>query len=97
MNKVAVMLAMVLLFVPGIVLADEGTELVLQIVGFLVSADGFGPAEWLALGTLALHGIAIVIVNVTPTPIDNTIYSRLYRYLLEPAAGLIWKERVKQK
>jgi len=45
--------------------------------------------EILALGT-ALHGLALVIVNLTPSKKDDFIYNRLYR-VIEVVAGLVTK------
>lgn len=37
---------------------------------------------------LALHGAAILIVNLTPTPLDNTVVGYLYKGL-EILAGIV--------
>lgn len=43
---------------------------------------------------LAAHGLALLIVNLTPTPRDNAIVARLYR-ALELIAGL-WTPMAKR-
>ena len=43
--------------------------------------------EILALGA-ALHGLALVIVNLTPTPKDDEAYAKLYK-VIEVIAGII--------
>jgi hypothetical protein len=37
---------------------------------------------------VAVHGLALAIVNVTPTPKDNEVVAKLYR-AIEILAGLI--------
>lgn len=44
---------------------------------------------------LALHGIALVIVNFTDTPKDNELLARLYR-MIEFIAGIVRPNKVKQ-
>jgi len=76
--------------------AYADSELVITIIGYLVThAGSFGWVEWSVLGAVVLHFVALVVVNLTPTPADNLMYGKLYRYLLEPIAGVVSK-RVKQ-
>lgn len=42
----------------------------------------------------ALHGAALVVVNMTPTPVDNAVLTKVYR-VVEIAAGLVG-EKVKE-
>jgi hypothetical protein len=37
---------------------------------------------------LAVHGVAILIVNLTPTPKDNEVVAKYYR-VIEVLAGII--------
>lgn len=37
---------------------------------------------------LAIHGVAILIVNLTPTPKDNEVVAKYYR-VVEVLAGII--------
>jgi hypothetical protein len=37
---------------------------------------------------LAVHGVAILIVNLTPTPKDNEVVAKYYR-IIEVLAGII--------
>ncbi|MBO8085937.1 MAG: hypothetical protein J7D61_07845 [Marichromatium sp.] len=37
---------------------------------------------------LSLHGTAVLIVNLTPTPVDNTIVSAFYK-VVEVLAGIV--------
>jgi hypothetical protein len=37
---------------------------------------------------LAIHGVAILIVNLTPTPKDNEVVAKYYR-VIEVLAGII--------
>lgn len=56
------------------------------------AALAFIVAHWVdivAIGA-ALHGLALVIVNLTPSETDNKIYNKVYR-VIEVAAGLITK------
>lgn len=56
------------------------------------AALAFIVAHWVdivAIGA-ALHGLALVIVNLTPSETDNKIYNKIYR-VIEVAAGLITK------
>lgn len=43
----------------------------------------------------ALHGLAIAIVNLTPTPKDNEVVSKIYR-VVEILAGIL-TDRAKDK
>lgn len=36
----------------------------------------------------AVHALAVAIVNITPTPYDNEVVAKLYRYV-EVAAGIV--------
>lgn len=44
-------------------------------------------AEALLAVLVALHAVAVAIVNLTPTPKDNEIVARVYR-VIEVLAGL---------
>jgi hypothetical protein len=49
-------------------------------------------ANWVdivAVGA-ALHGLALVIVNLTPSETDNKVYNKLYK-VIEVFAGLVTK------
>ena len=43
----------------------------------------------------ALHGLAIAIVNLTPTPKDNEVIAKIYR-VVEILAGIL-SDRAKDK
>lgn len=45
-------------------------------------------------GLLAAHALALFIVNITPTPVDNVIVEKLYRFI-EIAAGIVHKDNIK--
>ena len=45
---------------------------------------------------IALHALAAIIVNITPTPKDNEILSKAYRWIIEPLAGIVNKNKVKK-
>lgn len=56
------------------------------------AALAFIVAHWVdivAVGA-AIHGLALVIVNLTPSETDNKIYNKVYK-VIEVAAGLITK------
>jgi hypothetical protein len=56
------------------------------------AALAFLVAHWVdivAIGA-ALHGVALVIVNLTPSETDNKIYNKIYK-VIEVAAGLVTK------
>jgi hypothetical protein len=56
------------------------------------AALAFLVAHWVdivAIGA-ALHGLALVIVNLTPSETDNKIYNKIYK-VIEVAAGLVTK------
>ena len=46
-------------------------------------------ADIIAVGA-AVHGLALVIVNLTPSETDNRIYNKVYK-VIEVAAGLMTK------
>jgi hypothetical protein len=56
-------------------------------MSLLAAYIGLHWAEILALGA-ALHGVALIIVNLTPTPKDNEIYGKLYK-IIEIVAGIV--------
>lgn len=59
-----------------------------------------GSYDWMLYVLLALavvHLIAIVVVNLTETPEDNTRYGKLYHNVIEPLAGLLITHKAKQK
>jgi hypothetical protein len=47
--------------------------------------------DWIE-ALLALHGLAILIVNLTPTPKDNAIVAKAYK-VLEWLAGIFPKAK----
>lgn len=46
-------------------------------------------ADIVAVGA-AIHGLAIVIINLTPSETDNKVYNKVYK-VIEVAAGLFTK------
>lgn len=50
--------------------------------------DFFANAQRLIEILLAIHGVAILIVNLTPTPKDNEAVAKYYR-VIEFLAGII--------
>lgn len=46
-------------------------------------------ADIIAVGA-AVHGLALVIVNLTPSETDNKVYNKVYK-VIEVAAGLFTK------
>ena len=44
---------------------------------------------------VALHALATIIVNITPTPKDNAFLSKIYGWIIEPLAGIVFKNKVK--
>ena len=46
-------------------------------------------AEIVALGA-AIHAAALIIVNLTPSETDNTVYNKVYK-IIEVLAGIITK------
>lgn len=56
------------------------------------AAIAFLAAHWVdivAIGA-ALHALALVIVNTTPTPKDNELYGKFYK-VIEVLAGVVTK------
>lgn len=45
-------------------------------------------ADAVLAAVLAVHGAAVLIANLTPTPKDNEALARVYRWI-EVAAGII--------
>lgn len=60
---------------------------------------------WATLGPVAkvvgvlivLHPIASIIVAATPTPRDNELYGKLYKFVLEPLALVVFRAKDKAK
>jgi hypothetical protein len=46
-------------------------------------------ADIVALGAAA-HGMALIIINLTPTPADNAAYAKFYKFI-EVLAGVVTK------
>jgi hypothetical protein len=58
----------------------------------MTAALAFLAAHWVdivALGA-ALHALALVIINITPTPVDNQVYGKVYK-VIEVLAGIVTK------
>jgi hypothetical protein len=58
----------------------------------MTAALVFLVAHWVdivAIGA-ALHALALVIVNTTPTPKDNELYGKFYK-VVEVIAGIVTK------
>lgn len=49
-------------------------------------------ASDLATIVIAAHALAVMIVNLTPTPKDNAVLETIYRWVIAPLAGLFTKE-----
>ena len=56
------------------------------------AALAFLVAHWVDIVAIGagLHGLALVIVNLTPSETDNKIYNKIYK-VIEVAAGLVTK------
>ena len=76
--------------------SDVFTSLLELLISQLVNGS-FTWVDWLLAGAVVAHFLATAYINFTDTPDDNTAYGKLYRYLLEPLAGVIFKHKVKQK
>ena len=94
----------VLLFGSGMAAADVTTmpdsDVFTSLLELLISQlinGSFTWVDWLLVGVVVAHFLATAYINFTDTPDDNTAYGKLYRYLLEPLAGVIFKHKVKQK
>lgn len=48
------------------------------------------------LGLTAVHGVAVLWVNITETPDDDKAYGRFYKKFIEPAAGILNTGKAKQ-
>ena len=65
----------------GDVLSPDDASLLLNMISMAIYHGGqLSWYEWLGLA----HLIALLYVNITPTPDDNTAYGKLYSWLLEP-------------
>lgn len=74
------------------------TDIIVALFEYVVGNIGsFTWLDWLIAGVVGFHFLAAVYVNFTDTPDDNTLYGKLYRYLIEPFGGVILKHKVKQK
>lgn len=64
-----------------VLLSPSDTSLFVSLISRAIYHSGqLSWYEWLALA----HLIALLYVNITPTPADNTAYGKLYSWLLEP-------------
>lgn len=69
---------------------------ILTLISAAIMAAGLDPAVvWSVTATilqvlLAGHGVALLIVNLTPTPADNAILAKVYPWI-EWLAGLVSK------
>jgi hypothetical protein len=91
----------VLLFGSGMAAADALAQPdpdIISLVTYLITHIGsFGWVEWLLTGLIAAHVVAVLYVNTTETPNDDTAYGKLYKHVIEPLAGILIKSRAKQK
>jgi hypothetical protein len=61
--------------------------------------ENFDLIYWITvIGSIlgSAHGTALIIVNLTPTPKDNEWLGKIYRWFIEPLAGIIAKNKVKK-
>jgi hypothetical protein len=58
----------------------------------MTAAIAFIAAHWVDIVAVAAaaHGLALVIVNTTPTPKDNELYGKFYK-IIEVIAGIMTK------
>lgn len=63
----------------------------------ILSVGSYDWALWVLLVIVVVHFAAVIWVNVTDTPDDNTRYGKLYKNVLEPLAGLLVGFKAKQK
>lgn len=64
-----------------VLLSPSDTSLFVSLISMAIYHSGqLSWYEWLGLA----HLIALLYVNITPTPADNTAYGKLYSWLLEP-------------
>lgn len=61
------------------------------------SSGAMSVTDWVILSVVVLHFVASAYVNLTDTPDDNSLYGKVYHYLVEPLAGVLIKHKVKQK
>ena len=47
--------------------------------------------EALIAAVFAAHALALIIVNLTPTPHDNTVLAKIYKWI-EKLAGVVSKK-----
>lgn len=92
----------VLLFGSAVAAADVTSDSSGDVVAVLLELIGSGDGQltwvdWTIIGTIAAHILATLYINFTDTPDDNTLYGKLYRYLVEPLAGVLIKAKAKQK
>jgi hypothetical protein len=64
-----------------VLLSPSDTSLFIDLISMVIYHSGqLSWYEWLGLA----HLVALLYVNITPTPADNTAYGKLYSWLLEP-------------
>lgn len=58
----------------------------------MTAAIAFIAAHWVDIVAVAAaaHGLALVVVNTTPTPKDNELYGKFYK-VIEVIAGIVTK------
>ena len=58
----------------------------------MIAAIAFIAAHWVDIVAVAAaaHGLALVIVNTTKTPVDNEVYGKFYK-VIEVIAGIVTK------
>lgn len=58
----------------------------------MTAAIAFLAAHWVDIAAIAAaaHALALVIINVTPTPVDNEVYGKFYKFI-EVIAGIVTK------
>ena len=63
----------------------------------ILSMGNYDWALWALLVIVVVHFAAVLWVNVTDKPDDNTRYGKFYKNVLEPLAGLLVGFKAKQK
>ena len=63
----------------------------------ILSMGSYDWVLWSLLTLTALHFVAVIYVNLTDTPDDNTRYGKIYKNFIEPLAGALKGFKAKQK
>ena len=84
-------------FADGVGELQSNSEWLDAVNMLILSMGSYDWVLWALFTLTALHFVAVIYVNLTDTPDDNTKYGKVYKNVIEPLAGALKGFKAKQK